>query len=143
MALTMTPRVRSIVFRQVLPSAMMIVVFLALYALTLLVPPGRATFWISVPAIAIIWFTAVARLNDIDDTRGGWRWHCRRFGFVLAAMASFAAIYQVSLDYNTYPTWGDLLFRWGVAITWLTTPHMPPWWKYIAGKDVRDFVEKD
>jgi hypothetical protein len=33
-----------------------------------------------------------------------------------------------------FPSWREVILRWGMALVWLTTPHMPPWWRYISGR---------
>jgi hypothetical protein len=37
-------------------------------------------------------------------------------------------------DMIDYPSWREVMIRWGFALVWITTPHMPPWWRYVSGQ---------
>ena len=93
--------------------------------------------WLSwsfcLPPLAIILFTALARLNDI--TAIGTRWFVRRIGYLLAAGGSLAVIAAPLMGYATsFPSWRVMFLFWGIALAWITTPNMPPWWKYVSGE---------
>ncbi len=95
-------------------------------------------------AAALILVTAVARLNDIKRTQTSKRWWVRRIGllFVTTAMMMFIASYfTVATKY-----WWlilKLLTLWGFCLTWMTTPGMPPWWKYVARNDYKLGEDED
>lgn len=87
-------------------------------------------------AAFLILVTALARLNDIKRSQNAKRWWVRRVGLlmVFVAMAMFIAGF-----FTTYAAyWSQIrqLFTlWGVLLTWMTTPGMPPWHKYISRHD--------
>lgn len=106
---------------------------IAIYWLTTSVTRGWVSWAMSVPALAIMAITAVVRLNDI--TAVGKRWFVRRLGMILVGTAALSLVAAPLLGYsNSFPSWRAVLLYWGVALTWLTTPNMPPWWKYISGE---------
>lgn len=120
--------------QQVLPAFFLMVGLIALYFLTVFVPPGIVTLLTSIFALVVIFVTALARVNDITIHMTGKRWHLRRFGLVLAGMGAAASM-VLPIAQQTYPTWSQVMLQLGVAFTWFTTPGMPPWWKFIAGKE--------
>lgn len=101
------------------------------YASTELPRDWRA-WGLSVPALLIVMITAIARAADI---RGSClRNFVRRMGFILAAAGAFSLMLAPVLGYsNSYPSWRAVTLYWGFALTWLTTPNMPPWWNYVSG----------
>lgn len=108
-------------------------VLIAIYWLTTSVPRGWITWAMSVPALVILAITAIVRLYDI--TAVGTRWFVRRLGMILVGTTAITLIAAPVMDYsNSFPSWRGVLLYWGVALTWLTTPNMPPWWKYISGE---------
>jgi hypothetical protein len=106
---------------------------LLLYILGVTVDPGWVTYIIQLPALLIISLTALARVNDIGPERTGWEWHTRRVALSLAGAAAISLVVS-PFSGGEFPTWRGLALTWGVAGAWLTTPGMPPWAKYIAGK---------
>lgn len=95
--------------------------------------PSWLTWALTLPAWVIIGLTAAARLHDIIEL--GKRWFIRRLGMILVASGALALIVAPLLGYsNSFPTWRDSCMYWGFALSWLTTPNMPPWWKYISGE---------
>lgn len=88
-----------------------------------------------IPA-AILLITAVARLNDIKKEQTGKRWWARRLGLALVAvsmMMVIASSFTVGTKY-----WFQIQMLcglWGFGLTWITTPGMPPWWRYISRND--------
>jgi NADH:ubiquinone oxidoreductase subunit 6 (subunit J) len=87
-------------------------------------------------AALLIFITAVARLNDIKKEQNSKRWWVRRVGllFVSVSMVMVVASYFTTAT----PYWNHIMKitgLWGFALTWLTTPGMPPWWRYISRYD--------
>ena len=115
------------------PVAVTAIILAALYALGLVVEPGLVTYVVSLPALAVIATTALARVNDIKKESHEWQWQLRRVGLTLVGTAAVVGVYSPITDPATYPTWKTLVLYYGLALTWLTTPNMPPWWKYISG----------
>jgi hypothetical protein len=93
------------------------------------------SYLVSLPAYLLIIITALARVNDIRPTQASKRWQFRRFGLSLVAAACGMFALMPFGEVPRYPTWLATGFTWGLAFSWLTTPNMPPWWRYIAGKD--------
>lgn len=87
---------------------------------------------ISSVALLLISVTMLARANDL-----GWRpgnfWMLRRIGFILAGFAPWAMIYIDLRSGGTSLTIFEIIFRWGVALVFLTTPYLPPFWNYLFG----------
>lgn len=88
-----------------------------------------------IPAI-ILFITAIARLNDVKRHQSSKRWWVRRFGLLLVSVSMVMLV----ASYFTVgtPYWNQIMRLtgiWGFALTWLTTPGMPPWWKYISKYD--------
>lgn len=88
-----------------------------------------------IPAFLIL-ITALARLNDIKRSQNSKRWWVRRLGLlgVFVSMTMFIA----GFFFTFAPYWRAtiaLAGLWGWLLTWMTTPGMPPWWKYIARND--------
>lgn len=87
-------------------------------------------------AALIILVTAIARLNDLGRDKKGGRWWVRRIGLLFVAVASVA---EIASNFTTAaPYWWDIarfMLLWGIALTWMTTPGMPPWSKYVFRGD--------
>lgn len=87
-------------------------------------------------AAIVIFVTAIARLNDVKRSQNSKRWWVRRVGLLLVSVSMvmlIAAYFTVGTPY-----WNQVMRLtglWGFALTWLTTPGMPPWWKYISKYD--------
>ena len=87
-------------------------------------------------AAVIILITATARLNDIKRERTEKRWWIRRVGLLLVAVSMVLLI--ASYFTVSSPHWNDIMRLcglWGFTFTWVTTPGMPPWWKWISRYD--------
>lgn len=95
--------------------------------------PSMWSYIVALPALAIILITAIARVNDISKELQSKRWQVRRVGLSVSAGAS-AALLAAPLA-GAYMNWGTTALIWGFALTWLTTPEMPPWWRWISGRD--------
>lgn len=90
-------------------------------------------FWVSTVCLSIISVTMLARANDLRWKKGliG---TSRLIGFILAGFAPFGmVIYDFLL--HTYPGLYECLFRFGLMLVFVTTPYLPPWWKWIIGWD--------
>lgn len=92
-------------------------------------------------AAVLILATALARLNDIKKSQKSKRWWVRRvgLGLVSVSMVMFIASYfTVSAPY--WANVRQLFGLYGFLLTWMTTPGMPPWWKYVSRNDAPDMV---
>ena len=117
----------------------LIIIIMSIYAASLVVLPGWLTYGLSFIALTGIGFTALARLDDISSDQTSKRWQVRRAGLVMVV----AGAGMIALDPMTsplqgngthFPTWNEVMIYWGMFLTWVTTPHMPPWWRYITGQ---------
>lgn len=107
---------------------------LGIYGGMWLIPPGPITALLMIPPCVVLLLTALARANDIGPEHMGWVWQLRRLGLVLAG--SGAIMYMVSpwtVGGDPVP-WRAVTIAYGVALTWLTTPILPPWWDYMTGR---------
>lgn len=120
--------------QQVLPAIFLMVALTVLYFLGVYVKPGLATRILSIFSLSVLLITALARVSDLTVNLTGTRWHVRRFGLVLAG-AGAVALMTLPLTEDIYPSWREVMFQFGMALTWFTTPGMPPWWRFIASKD--------
>lgn len=109
-------------------------VVLLIYMATLMVPPGWITYLLSAPAYIVLALTALSHINDIKPEQEALRWDFRRNGLALTGAVSI--MYLVSPLFDQYPSWRATLIAWGVALVWLTTPGMPPWWKWMTEEHV-------
>lgn len=91
------------------------------------------SYVVALPALAVILITAIARVNDIDKALTSKRWQVRRAGLSIVAGAS--ATLLVAPLVGAFMSWGTAALIWGFALTWLTTPEMPPWWRWISGRN--------
>lgn len=95
---------------------------------------------LSTVALALVSLTMLARANDLG-TRPGLFWMVRRVGFVLCGFAPWAIMWidiNAWLDGNVTLTWWHVLHRCGLAMVFLTTPYLPPWWKWFLGIEATD-----
>lgn len=100
---------------------------------------------ISSIALLLIALTMLARANDLGS-RPGVFWMVRRIGFVLSGFSPFAIIYfdwQALILEQVTVTWWHVLFRCGLACVFVTTPYLPPWWKWFFGLDGGDVKWSD
>lgn len=97
-----------------------------------------ATYLFCFIPLLILAITALVRANDIGRQRKGWNWVVRKIGLVLVGAASIAFLLEPIWIWNS--PWiyrlGFFSLVFGMALTWLTTPGMPPWWKYVSGFDM-------
>lgn len=123
----------------VVPALVIASVLIGIYLASVFLAPGLLTYLLTVPALLIISMTALARVNDLGMEQVAKRWQVRRLGLVMAA-AGALMLALVPAFTGEWPSWRQVMFQWGVAFTWITTPHMPPWWRYITGqyRTIRD-----
>jgi hypothetical protein len=93
------------------------------------------SFFISTFALFIISITMLARANDLR-WRPGMKWNARLLGFILAGCAPIGIVgYEWAKA--DWPSLYEAVFRVGLMLVFVTTPYLPPWWKWISGKDDR------
>lgn len=115
-------------------------VIAAAYLLGVFVAPGLVSHLASIIPLGVLCITAIARVNDIGEDKVEKRWHVRRAGLSIVAGASAIAILGPLAGLSAFPTWETVALYWGFALTWLTTPEMPPWWRWISGQDDKPVV---
>lgn len=94
---------------------------------------GWLTWGLGAIPLLIVILTALARAYDIKDL--SWRGFTRKMGMVLVAASATSLLVAPLLGYTaSFPLWRHVMLYWGFALAWLTTPNMPPWWKYISGE---------
>ena len=116
---------------------------LGIYGCTITIKPGLLTTVLSTIALLGIAATALARVNGIGQGKNSKRWHVRRVGLIMAGVGALALCAAPLMGLDRPPLWRDVIFKWGIMLTWLTTPHMPPWWRWISHKDNNDEFTKD
>lgn len=87
-------------------------------------------FIISLIALALISVTMLVRANDISFKKG-FTWQVRKLSFIVVGFAPVGiALRELSTDCQ--PSIYEVLFRCGLAGVFMTTPYLPPWWKWIS-----------
>ena len=105
---------------------------IAVYLLASFGPaPGWLSYALTVAPLFVNLLTSIARINDIADNQTGAFWNVRRCGLILVAL--FGANIGVGpfLPSPDFPSWWRVVGIWGFALSWLTSPHQPPWTVYI------------
>lgn len=87
---------------------------------------------ISTLALTVISVAMLGRANDLG-TEPGLFWHGRRIGLAVAGFAPWGIVLYDWLGLTSINLW-EVLFRVGVAIVFVTSPHMPPFWKWLTGE---------
>lgn len=93
-------------------------------------------YLLAAPAWIILFVTATARLSDMGRDEWSIAAHVRRAGLIGCAVASVTMLATpFAKDGWLYgdSTWRGVLLSWAIAIDWVTTPGMPPWWDFILG----------
>jgi len=90
--------------------------------------------FVSSLALVFISITMLFRANDLR-WRPGTVWHIRRVGFVLAGFAPWAIIYVDWTTKGTQLNVYEVAMRVGMAFVLFTTPNLPPYWKWLMGKE--------
>lgn len=115
--------------------AHMVIAFLALlvvYYATQHIKAGTLTWLISLPAVIVVGITAIARANDITKESSEPVWVVRKVGLALVAGACMFVILQPFTNSDVI-SWRTVLFSYGLAMCWTTTPGAQPWFDYITG----------
>lgn len=121
------------------PFLFMVALVLILYTASATIQPGWVTFTMSSFALAICAVTSLSRLNDLLPEQSSKRWQARRVGLIMVGAASIGLLVEPVLVWMDgirmvdFPSWREVMLRWGFALVWITTPHMPPWWRYVSG----------
>lgn len=109
------------------------VLVICAYYTTVWLGSSALSYYTALPALLVILITAIARVNDIQKDQVSKRWQVRRAGLSIIAGAS--AVLMIAPFAGASLSWGTVALCWGFALTWLTTPEMPPWWRWISGRD--------
>lgn len=88
---------------------------------------------ISTLAMLVVALTMLARANDLRWQKGV-IWQVRLVGFAAAGFTAMC-IPVVELYYREFPNFLETVFRVGLMCVFVTTPYLPPWWRWISGKD--------
>lgn len=83
---------------------------------------------ITLLALAVIAVTMLVRANDLR-WRKEWKWRARLLGFVISGFTPVGV--GLCLIRNADPGWYLTLFILGLAMVFVTTPYLPPWWTWI------------
>lgn len=89
-------------------------------------------FIISTVCLFLVSITMLARANDLM-WRKGLLWNVRLIGFILAGCAPLGIV-AVEFVRGEMPNIYEVIFRVGIAVVFMTTPYLPPWWKWISGR---------
>ena len=90
-------------------------------------------FIISAFSLLVIAITMLCRANDLR-WRSGIKWQARLVGFILCGALPVGIIGD-ELYSGVWPSPYEAFFRLGLMLVFLTTPYLPPWWRWISGKD--------
>lgn len=104
---------------------------LILYLAGATIQVGWATYALQLPSLLIIAITALVRVNDISQNKRGAVWNLRRIGLSFAGAGAFSYVFTPWMG-GEFPSWASIILSWGFALTWITTPDQPPWWKKIT-----------
>lgn len=117
--------------RMAVPTGLLV---LAIYLATVFVPEGVISYALTIPPCLILIVTALARVNDLSLDMSSAAWNLRRGGLILVALYAVSKLTGPWLGVgDDWPTWRSVIGLWGFAMVWLTSPHQPPWGKYIWG----------
>lgn len=85
-------------------------------------------------ALVFVAITMLARANDLR-WRPGLKWNVRLIGFMSSGVSPIGIIgYAWMGDYPTASAYLTV-FLVGIAFVFATTPQLPPWWRWISGKE--------
>ncbi len=137
---TLVPKVslkKEAIKPHLLPFLCVVALLMAFYAASRFIAPGWVTYTLSSLCLVLIGITALARVNDITQNQTGTRWQVRRAGLILVGAACLGLVISPwisGFSISDTPTWREVMLRLGIALTWITTPMMPPWHMYITGE---------
>lgn len=114
--------------------ALSLALLAVVYSAAAFVEPGRLTSALMIPPCVVMLLTALARVNDIGPEHMGWVWQVRRLGLVLAGSGAVMYMFSPWTEGGAPAPWRAVTLAYGVALAWLTTPVLPPWWDYITGR---------
>ncbi len=114
--------------------ALSVVALFTMFGAASFIEPGALTSALMIPPCVVLLLTAVARVNDIGPENMGWVWQVRRLGLVIAAAGAVMYMFSPWTEGGEPVPWRAVAVAYGVALTWLTTPVLPPWWAYITGE---------
>ena len=114
--------------------ALAVVALFLVYGGMWTIPPGPFTAVLMIPPCVVLLLTSLARANDIGPEHMSWVWQLRRIGLVLAGSGAIMYMVSPSTVGGEPVPWRAVTLAYGVALTWLTTPILPPWWDYMTGK---------
>lgn len=83
---------------------------------------------ITLLALAVIAITMLVRANDLR-WRKEWKWRARLVGFIVSGFSPVGV--GLCLIRGVDPGWYLALFVLGLAMVFVTTPYLPPWWVWI------------
>lgn len=116
---------------------------MGIYGCTIAIKPGLLTTVLSTIPLLGIAAPALARVNDIGQGKNSKRWQARRVGLTMVWVGALALCVAPIMGLDGPSPWRDVIFNWGIMLTWLTIPHTPPWWRWISHKDIPDESVKD
>lgn len=105
------------------------------YVAASIVPQGWLSWLAAVPPCILIGLTAWARVNDIDHAKTQLHWQVRRMGLIFAGSSAVMIILAPFTLNHKFPSWELVIILWGFSLSWLTTPGLVPWWRYITGEE--------
>lgn len=117
---------------------------MGIYGCTIAIKPGLLTTVLSTIPLLGIAAPALARVNDIGQGKNSKRWQARRVGLTMVWVGALALCVAPIMGLDGPSPWRDVIFNWGIMLTWLTIPNMPPWWRWISRKDHNhEFTKND
>ncbi len=125
------------------PVVMVTALLMGIYGCTIAIKPGLLTTVLSTIPLLGIAASALARVNDIGQGKNSKRWHVRRVGLTMAGVGALTLCAAPIMGLEGPPPWKDVIFKWGIILTWLTTPNVPPRWRWISRKDYNDEFTKN
>lgn len=87
---------------------------------------------ISSVSLFVVFITMLCRANDLR-WRKGVKWQARLIGFVVCGTMPIGVAFA-----SGPPTFWEAMFHFGLMLVFVTTPHLPPWWRWISGQEDAD-----
>jgi hypothetical protein len=87
-------------------------------------------FFLSSCALGLVSLIMFLRCNDLGF-RPGFFWMKRRIGFILVGTMPIAILYTHAMRGAEDLTFFDTLFHIGMALVFMTTPYLPPFWEWL------------